>query len=594
MLLVLTQGLQAKIASIETLRDTTKKIIVENANNQVIDNTTIPPIRYFNGDVRAYHDGSFFFCDSAKIVNNTMYAYGNVVIIQHDTITIFADELFYDGDSLFSYLRSNVVLENNDDQLFTEYLEYDMKIQKAYYRDRAMMKSGNSTLKSRKGTFDVKNNTAWFENRVTVDGEDFHMVTDSLSYNTKEEIATWTTPALIKQDSSDLYSKKGKYATRLKYAEFTDDAQYKKNDIVATADKIVYDGFKKEVKLLGKARYQSLTELAVADSIQYNEETEYTTLQGKASFENATNKANGDFIVYDKVNDNFKLKGKGQIRDSSMIIDADYLDYNKKTKLGIATGNVYWRDTTSKTSILADSIYLKGEVDYMTASNKKGKPLLTTLIDGDTLYMSADTLRRQRVYRQIDSLHMDTVKVLLGDNHVEIFKSDLQAIADSIIFNELDSVFVLYDHPVLWSDTTQMHGDTINIYLKNKKIDYLELVKNSLIINSPDLLYFNQIKGNKIVANFKDSQMDKLKVTGNAQCLYYMQDDNKAYLGVNQTDCSLMIFQFVNKKIDNIRFYTEPTSVLSPMDKVDHDKIKLKGFQWKFDQRPLSMSDLFQ
>ena len=58
----------------------------------MIDNTTDPPVRYFNGDVRAYHEGSYFFCDSAKIIDNELFAFGNVVIIQHDTITMFADE----------------------------------------------------------------------------------------------------------------------------------------------------------------------------------------------------------------------------------------------------------------------------------------------------------------------------------------------------------------------------------------------------------------------------------------------------------------------------------------------------------------------
>ncbi len=574
--------------------DTLKKIIVENANNQVIDNTLNPPVRYFNGDVRAYHEGSYFFCDSAKIIDNELFAFGNVVIIQHDTITMFADELYYHGDSLFSYLRSKVVLQNSDDALYTEYLEYDMEEKKAYYRDKAIMVSGNSNLKSKKGIFDVKNNQATFQERVTVDGEDFHMVTDTLLYDTREEIATWKNPAVIKTDSSEIYSLTGQYKTRQKYATFQGDAQYKKKDVVATADLIYYDGFLKKVGLLGKAIYHSANEHAVADSIFHEETDDITELVGNASFENPNNKAKGNKIIHFKKEDRFTLGGRGEISDSTNIIKANNLDYNKKSKKGVATGDVTWQDTVSKTTIHADSLYLDGTVDYMHASKKGGKALLETLMDGDTLFLAADTLRRTRKFIQLDSVSTDTIIYLTADNRVEIFKQDLQAITDSLTFNQKDSVFTLFNQPLLWSDTTQLTGDTANIFMKNKRIDRLDLNENALVITSPDMIYFNQIRGQTMTGNFKDNAMETLKVAGSAQCVYYMLDKEDAYIGVNQTDCSLMIFKFENKKIKNIRFYTEPNSTISPMDQIDHNTIKLKGYKWEIEKRPLSKTDIFQ
>ena len=130
--------------------------------------------------------------------------------------------------------------------------------------------------------------------------------------------------------------------------------------------------------------------------------------------------------------------------------------------------------------------------------------------------------------------------------------------------------------------------------MKNKKISRLDLNSNALVITSPDMIFFNQIRGNTMTGNFVDNALDELKVTGSSQCIYYMQDDEKAYIGVNQTDCSLMIFKFEAKKIKNIRFYTEPNSTISPIDAVDHEAIKLKGFNWKLEKRPLTMADLLQ
>ena len=94
-LLFVSQIALANKATSGFAADTLKKIIIENANNQVIDNAVSPPIRYFNGDVRAYHEGSYFFCDSAKMIDNELFSFGHVVIIQHDTITMFADEFYY-------------------------------------------------------------------------------------------------------------------------------------------------------------------------------------------------------------------------------------------------------------------------------------------------------------------------------------------------------------------------------------------------------------------------------------------------------------------------------------------------------------------
>jgi lipopolysaccharide export system protein LptA len=575
-----------------SIQDTTKKIIIENANKQIIDNNTNPSIKYFIGDVRAYHNGSFFYCDSAKMIANQMFAYGNVVIIQNDTVSIFSDELFYDGDSLYANIKSKVVLVNDNDKLFTENLEYDLGDKKAYYKDRALLKSDKSELKSKKGTYDLNKNIVHFEERVTVDGEDFYMVTDTLDFDTKNEIAYWNNPAVIDQDTGKIYSNKGRYEIKAKKAEFIGNAQYVKKDIIATADKILYEGSKKEVGLYGQANYISLQDSAKADTILYYENTELIKLNGHAIFKNKSNKANGKSITYDKKNDGFKISGRGLIQDSTSTLLADNSEYNKFTKIGKASGKVIWQDTAAKVKIESDSLDIDGSKDYFAARNKIGKPLLSTEVDDDTLFISAMVIKRQQIVTKKDSITSDTTTVLIGDKNVEIYKNDMQGMSDSLVYNQQDSVFSLLKNPIMWTDTTQLNGDTINIYMKNKKMDYLEILDNALVITSPDLIYFNQIRGNKIVGKFKDKSLENLKVNKSAQCIYYMLDDENAYIGVNQTDCSLMIFSFENKKIKNIRFYTQPKSVLTPMGEINHENIRLKGFKWLLDKRPMSIEDL--
>ncbi len=594
-------SLSIGIQNVYAQRDSTKQIIIENADKHIIDNTTNPPTKYFRGNVRAYHKGSFFYCDSAVVIENTMQAYGDVTIVQHDTISAFSNEMFYDGDSLYSFLKGKVVLRNKKDDLYTEYLEYDMRNKKAYYRDKALLKSEKTEIKSLVGEYFLNENMVNFYQRVTVKGEDFYMVTDTLSYNTTAKVSTWSSPALINQDSAVIFSQKGDYSTNDKKANFIGKAQYKKNDVVANGNIIRYDGSNKSVFLYGdslkQATYISATDTASADSIQYFESTEDVDLVGKATFNNKSNRAKGEKLKYNKKDEAIDIIGKGTIQDSTTILDAEKVKYNKATKLGYAYGNVIWQDTLNKTTLKTDSLNIDGNRDFFSATNqkdgKRGKPLLQSLLDQDTLYLSSNLIFREKIITKLDSLVNDTTTYMKAFGVVEILTKDMQAISDSMIFNQKDSVFLLFSNPFLWVDSTQLSADTIKIHFENKKVKLLELIDNGLLITSPDLYYFNQIGGNSITATFQDKQIDMLLSSGNAECIYYMLDNDNAYLGVSENKSEKMTFIFKEKKVDNIRFYKEPKSVISPMDKVDHEKIKLKGFEWNLSKRPMTLEDLF-
>jgi hypothetical protein len=146
----------------------------------------------------------------------------------------------------------------------------------------------------------------------------------------------------------------------------------------------------------------------------------------------------------------------------------------------------------------------------------------------------------------------------------------------------------------MWSDTSQFSADTIKMLLKNKKLDRIWLRQNSLVINSDDGLLFNQIKGRNTTAFFRDEQVREMFVDGNAQAIYYALDDKRAYIGVNQTECSEMKLYFENSKVISIKFYAEPKGTFTPMKKAGKDQKKLDGFFWDKTRRPRSIADLLR
>ncbi|MBK7428736.1 MAG: hypothetical protein IPI60_17820 [Saprospiraceae bacterium] len=186
----------------------------------------------------------------------------------------------------------------------------------------------------------------------------------------------------------------------------------------------------------------------------------------------------------------------------------------------------------------------------------------------------------------------DSFKIILVYPNVKIFGDDLQGICDSLAFNTLDSMFHFYTDPVLWSDTTQFHGDTIRMLVKEKKLHSMDILNNGMIISTPNQIYFDQIKGKLINAWFVEGAIDNVLITGNAETIYYVTDESGAYNGVNKKQCSKMRMTFLEKKLDNIRFYDKPEGTYFPMSKADPATMKLEGFIWSWDLKPKDIPSL--
>jgi hypothetical protein len=107
-------------------------------------------------------------------------------------------------------------------------------------------------------------------------------------------------------------------------------------------------------------------------------------------------------------------------------------------------------------------------------------------------------------------------------------------------------------------------------------------------------VYYDQIRGKVIVAQFDSSQVKDMSVTGNAESIYYTRDDQSAFIGVNKTVCSRMHFTFQDGEIVRLRYFGENTSNMLPMGQADHTAMRLDGFAWRGNERPLNLEDLIR
>lgn len=577
----------------KAVQDTTKKDRVDIIHADLFEYIQHKPnvVQKLIDNVELKQDSVFMYCDTAVIINSVdVKANGEVLIQQGDSVSVFSDSLVYSGDTRIAELFGDVILLNGQQRLFTNRLTYDLNTKVATYFEGATLTNDSTQLTSKRGYYYVDQEEAYFKDSVVVVDPRFVLRSDTLKFNTTSKTVFFLGPTLISADSSRIYCEAGFYDTENNVAEFQEDAQYIKGKQKAVADIIRYDGARKEYLLEGNASFVEEDRKAQADTIRYDEVRDKTFLMGNATYQDSEQNIAADEIVYDAKNEVYSTKGRSRIVDPPQILLADQVDYSEENGLGIAKGNVIWQDTSAKLTIVCEQADYDRKTDYLKASGgRDGRPMLISVLEGDSLFMTSDTLLSVRE----DTISTDSSRALLAYRDVRIYKSDLQALCDSLTYTSSDSMFRFFYAPIIWSDTSQFIADTIHMKLRDEKLDRIFLYNNAFIINSPDELFFNQVKGKNIVATFEEDELRKMDVSGNAESVYYAIDELGGYVGVNKTICSDMVLLFGNNQVEQIKFLSSPQATLHPMKQVDHNSLKIKGFNWQGSIRPKSIDDLF-
>jgi lipopolysaccharide export system protein LptA len=559
-----------------------KEIKILHSNYTYLETNPGNELKVLTGDVQLYHDSSFLYCDSARIEGLLVRAFGKVVIRHNDTVQIFADSLRYDGLAKSTDLYGEVILVSGGKSLYTKKLHYDLDSSVATYTTPATMRTKQTVLKSKRGYYHVRQDKAYFAGNVQLSDPEIQLRSDSLVFNTKTQTAYFVAPTLMEKADRKIYCEGGYYDVDDKIAEFTGHPQYSEQDKKATSEVMQYDGNANEIKLFQNVKFLSKDTQLEGDTVFYDQKEKVMTMLGSGNITTATGTIGSSHkLIYNENTEVFSTLGRSSLQDSTNQLVADEIFREGKSGNLTARGKVDWTDTVQHTSITCDSIYLDKVNNRAIAMGRQKQPVFKSYSNpADTLYLAADTL----IAFQKDTVSKE--KNILAYHHVQVYRSDLQAVCDSLSYSEKDSLFTLFKNPIIWSDTSQFFADTIRILQSGNHIKRMYLNQNAMIINSEDLKYFNQIKGRNIKADFDSSNLSFVDVLGNAEAVYYAKDDHKAYIGVNKIICSHILAKFGSNQVDRIYFFTQPNGTLHPMRSVDHEALKLKGFQWKFDGKP--------
>ncbi|MDB5005427.1 MAG: hypothetical protein JWQ34_3652 [Mucilaginibacter sp.] len=187
------------------------------------------------------------------------------------------------------------------------------------------------------------------------------------------------------------------------------------------------------------------------------------------------------------------------------------------------------------------------------------------------------------------------IRMVRGYNHAKIYKSDLQAKADSMFYSSSDSTIRMYTNPMIWTQGSQLSGDTVNLQMKNKKLDNLDMFPAAFIVNleKNDSTHYNQAGGKRMHGTFKNGKLSSFVIIGNAQTIYFKRDTVKNIVtDMTKTFSGKARFEFDKGELSSNSFADKYEGHGFPIGKVKEDDKILKGFIWKPKDRPISKESI--
>ena len=389
-----------------------------------------------------------------------------------------------------------------------------------------------------------------------IDNQNAKLTTDTLIYDRNSGIGFYPNKGRVEDERNILKSFKGYYDTRTKEVSFKDSVNLINENYTMYSDTLMYNTNSKVATFFGPTHIYS------------KENTIYCE--------------NG---WYDTENEKSQFNKRAKLTDGKKELTGDSLYYDRNKDFGIAINNITLLDTAQK-------VITKG--NYAIYFKKEGYSIVTDSAlaifydEEDTLYLHADTLKAT-----FDTT--ETAKNIYAYKNVRFFKSDIQGVCDSLVFNNTDSLIFMYQNPFLWNDSSQLFADTIIIEIKNNEVKKINLYNLAFLIIEDDTFQYDQIKGTKIIGLFEKNKLIKVFVYGNSETLYYIKEDDGTLIGINKANSDNLIATVGgDNKINTITFLSKPIATLFPEKDIPNDSRKLKNFKWVIEKRPKNKEDVFR
>ena len=527
-------------------RNQQDKVFLEYADELYTDEFLNKGHQVVRGNVKFRKGGMYMYCDSAYFYpeTNSIDAFGNVKMEQGDTLFVFSDLLYYNGERQMARLRTNsrrkVRLINRDVTLTTDSLNYDLMTELGYFLDGGEIDDKKNRLSSIHGQYSPRTKDAEFNDDVLLENNEdgYTLETNRLLYNTDTHIAKIVDNTLIKSENDTIYCKKGWYNTN------TDEAQLHSRSTIIHADSL-----------------NNVTTLE-GDSIIYDKATGIS----RAYMFRDRNKDAQPMVLTDTANKTILIGGFGL--------------FNDKTKESFATDYPLLIEYSRP-----DTIFLRADTIRTFTYNygkKRVEPVLT-----DSMGQPLDSLSQAMAIAEADSLNKETeYHIAKAYRRARFFRNDMQGVADSMTYISRDSMMYLSCRPIIWSGERQVNGNQINIHFNDTTVDWAELPDFGMMAEAVEEEFYNQMSGKKMKAYLENQTLRHLYVDGNVQTIFLPMENDSTYNKLVNAESSYMTIDMADGKMDKLKMWPEVTGTVTPLFMIKKNQYYLPDFNWYEAIRP--------
>lgn len=415
------------------------------------------------------------------------------------------------------------------------------------------------SLKADQAAYDGIRQLLEARNNVVLTHGNKILYTDSLDYDRFNDYAYFFEGGRLVDGKDRLVSDWGDYNLKTREATFWYNVKMRSGDRTVTTDELHYDTQKSLAHVIGPSKI-----------IQNG---------------SVINTSDGYF---DSKSDRAEMYGRSTVVDKDKEITGDSLFYNKRTGLARGLGNVVYVDKRNRNQLTGQRLIYNEKTGYGFAT---GHALVKDYSQEDTLYMHADSMKVYTFNINTDSMY----RKVHCFNHVKVYRQDIQAICDSLVFNSQDSCMTMYRDPIAWNGTRQILGEIIKVYMNDSTVREAHVINQALSVERiPGEKYFNQLSSKEISGYFIKGKIRRVFASGNAKAIFYPIDDKDSTLQGHiyiETD-TIKMFISPERKLEKI-WTPKNTGVMLPMTQIPAEKLKLPEFAWFEELRPTDPEDVF-
>lgn len=579
------------------------KVFLERADSLYTVPSTGRTRQILMGNVAFRQGGMWMYCDSAYYYpeHNSMDAFGNVRMEQGDTLKGYADVVYYSGDTKLARMRKRgnapVRLVNRNVRLTTDSLDYSLFQNLGWYDHNGVIDDGLNTLTSVRGRYSPVTKIAEFDdNVVLVNKKDgYTLTTEKLLYNTATHIASIDNPTRIEGQQDVILTTKGEYNT------VTDNALLDARSTIFHTDTA-----------------GNVTTLE-GDSILFDKRTH----ESRAYSFRGPGKQSRPVVLTDTAHSAVLIGGYAYYNDSTRIsIAADYpllKEYSRGDTLLMRADTIRTQimvrmvlpDSirTALLTQLADSLAsVASQQDSLFATRDTTGNNLTETIDitqqaavpGDhpgimrqTVTMTADELSlkgqpgtlndRQKEYlARADSALFVPQEYYMAKAYrrARFFRPDLQGVADSLTFDQKDSLLYMNRRPVVWSGERQVAGNQITVHFNDSTADWALLPDYGIMSEHVEDEFYNQLSGRRMLATFSNGDLKRLEVDGNVRTIFLPTESDSTYNKIINAESSyLTIDMSPGRKLGKLKMWPDVNGTVTPIFMIKKGDLYLPGFQ---------------